>query len=385
MTILAAFAAIQARLRETLAALAPAEVRTPYHRRLSPLGWHLGHTVTVEAYWVREVVGGAPLPADVKRFYFPETSPKAARARRLPDQTELLDFASTWQAQTLRALTDALQGGLVHALLQNDYLAHFLVQHHAQHLETMQQILRQRLLARARALPADRAVRLEPSTPRPPETRFADGVVHVGCAGRAPHAFDNELPRHTRALAAFRIARRCVSNAEYLGFVQARGYDDASYWSQAGDDWRRRLRVRSPTAWRGVGGAWVEVGADGARALDAQAPVNGLSYYEAEAFARYAGARLPGEAEWEHAAAQDALDDAYAVWQWCRDSLKPYPGFRAFPYDGYSMPWFDGRHHVLRGGSPHTHPCLKRPSFRNFYTADTRHVFAGVRLAADDA
>ena len=108
--------------------------------------------------------------------------------------------------------------------------------------------------------------------------------------------------------------------------------------------------------------------------------MHGLSRFEAAAFARWAGGALPHEYQWEVARRRGVLDGVGAAWEWCANAFHPYPGFRAYPYREYSAPWYDGRHFALRGGGRYTEPEIKRASFRNYYTADCRHIFAGVRL-----
>ena len=108
--------------------------------------------------------------------------------------------------------------------------------------------------------------------------------------------------------------------------------------------------------------------------------VYGISRYEAEAFAHWANARLPHEYEWETADRMKLLQNSGKVWEWCTNTLHPYTGFKAFPYEGYSVPYFDGTHYVLKGGSIYTQDVIHRPSFRNYYQSDKRHLFSGLRL-----
>jgi iron(II)-dependent oxidoreductase len=198
----------------------------------------------------------------------------------------------------------------------------------------------------------------------------------------ADDAYDNERPRHEVTLDTAQVARYPVTNAEFLAFLHDGGYRRRECWSDAGWYWRERHGIEAPGLWRRDDAGRVhEITHAGPRALSGDSPVTGLSWWEAEAFARWAGARLPHEYEWEALARTGALAGVGRVWEWCANPLHPYPGFRAFPYDGYSMPWFDGNHYVLRGGSEATHDTVRRVTFRNFHEPDKRHVFAGLRLA----
>ena len=379
---------LQAELRTAqaagIAAIAdwpPADWRRAFNPDLSPAGWHIGHMATIEAFWIREELLGEPLPAAWKTLYFPESIAKAARAEALPEKHEIKAFAQATHADNLAALARA---NPAHPLLANDYLLHFLLQHHAQHRETLAQIARQRALHRADTSQAHFvAAPVAAMAPKAPDLAFAAVEFHAGAAP-GPLPYDNELPTHRVELRAFALGREAVSNGEYLGFMQAGGYDDARYWSAAGFSWRAGISAQAPQHWRrDATGNWYAVESGGAVNLAAEAPVDGLSYYEAEAFARYAGARLPHEHEWEYARRHSPRLACGRVWEWCANAFYPYPGFRAFPYAGYSTPWFDGRHFVLRGGSRHTAATIARPTFRNFFTADQRHLFAGLRLAQD--
>lgn len=352
--------------------------RRQYHPDLSPLGWHLGHCVYTETYWLQEVVGGDSTHSAAQRtLYTPELTPRPQRGPQLPPRDALLDWAAGLQSDNLMRLANAALPQ-DHPLLADDYLPLFLLQHHAQHYETMLMVLTQRALQNDYP---DYRVRT------PLRAVHEHGVLrsvpagHFRIGGAAPMAFDNELPPQHAELGEFRIAALPLSNGEYLAFMEAGGYSDARRWSEGGLAWRGQHKVTHPDHWRqDADGAWYGIGLNGPYELDAGAPVHGINHHEASACAAWAGARLPHEYQWEAAQRSRQLDDIGRVWEWCANSFHPYNGFSAFPYEGYSTPWFDGTHYSLRGASLHTRPELRRASFRNFHTAEKRHIFAGVRL-----
>lgn len=353
--------------------LSPAAQRAQSHAELSPMLWHVGHVFFMETYWLAERVFGDRTITDAWRdLYVPEVCAKDERSRRLPDADTLRAWArhvSTRNDACWRAAADH-----DHPLLENGYLAAFLRQHYAQHLETMR--LARTQLALTHAPPAVPSA-IEPAAPDTRLYRVEACTVAIGSEDIA--AYDNEQPAFSVDLGAFEIAPRCVTNAQWLGFMQAGGYARPALWDGPGWAWRAAEQVTHPQHWRAIGADWAIP-----RDVDTQladAPVHGIGWYEARAFARYAGLRLPREIEWETARRRDVLADPQQVWQWCDDAFHPYPGFRAFPYDGYSRPWFDGDHFVARGASVHTEIDVRRPGFRNFYPPTHRHVFAGLRLA----
>ncbi len=365
------------RLQETILALiAPlgdAECREQYHVDLSPIGWHVGHTIFVEDFWLHKET----LRDGEHALYVPENSIKAERGARLPEKIALVDDARRRQRANVRLL----QTPHKQPAGTDDYLLKFLVQHHAQHVETMRMVLTQRQLRLCRQ--RDHARGLTQAAPvRREAVHVAAGEYEIG--GVDDWSFDNELPRHGKRMKSFAIARDAVANAEYLGFIEDGGYRRDRHWDAAGLRWRRALGCRAPDGWRRArDGGWFEITCFGARALDPEAPVRGLSHFEARAFSRYAGARLPCEYEWETAGAQGLLDKNTQAWEWCANAFHPYEGFRAFPYDEYSTPWFDGAHYVLRGASAFSEGDCTRLSFRNFHTPEKRHIFSGLRLAFD--
>ncbi|MDN5872604.1 MAG: SUMF1/EgtB/PvdO family nonheme iron enzyme [Nitrococcus sp.] len=359
----------------------PAEdVGTQYHNDLSPLGWHLGHCAFIETYWLREVVLGTnAITATLHGVYFPDLCEKAARPELVRGRDRLLEWTSAVHTENLALLANPPDRIREHRLMIADYLLEFLIQHYAQHLETMHYVLAQRQLRLADPwTPTGKltsASRSGETAPLPARS------VMIGCD--KPYAYDNEQPRHEILGAGVRIAARPVTNAQYLAFMEDGGYRRSELWSAAGWEWLANSRVDCPALWRRSGRSWHEVSAFGPRDLEPSAAASGVCFYEAEAFCRWAGAKLPHEFEWEAAAQTDLLQDIGQVWEWCANRFHPYPGFRPFPYAGYSTPWFDDQHGVLRGGSEYTLPPIRRSSFRNFYTLEKRHICAGLRLAWD--
>jgi iron(II)-dependent oxidoreductase len=374
----------QTQLLALLTDVPDADLFRQYHPELSPLAWHLGHTAFMEAFWVREtVLGDDRLTAPLASLFRPERSPKEHRGTRLAKLPDQRQFAIRLFGEHLALLEDLRKRDPRPELLRDDYLVHFLTQHNQQHAETILQVLQQRAAADAPAY--------EFATPQPIEVRsekfeLPAGEVWLGSSD-GPEPYDNERQRHAQPVHAFRIAARPVSNAEYLSFILDRGYERREYWSDEGWEWRSTNEITLPDSWRQPEPRrFHAIGPRGAEPLQGDNAATGLSCYEAEAFARFAGARLPTEPEWEYAARSVASfsDSTGQAWEWCASAFYPYPGYRPFPYDGYSQPWFDGKHRTLRGGSRYTATKLRRPSFRNFYLPDKRHIFAGVRLAFDN-
>ena len=223
------------------------------------------------------------------------------------------------------------------------------------------------------------------------------GVVEIGHRGSG-FCYDNEAPRHRVFLQPYRLASRLISNGEYLAFVEAGGYAEPNLWLAEGWDWRTAHQVRHPLYWK-PNSEWRGFTLNGWVTIDLRRPVIHLSYYEADAYARWAEARLPSEAEWEHAASQLATGGYPAAapeqppvlaqllgdaWQWTRSSYAPYPGFRASAgavgeYNGKFMV----NQYVLRGGSCVTPKSDLRATYRNFFPASARWQFSGIRLARD--
>lgn len=353
--------------------------RRQFHADLSPIGWHLGHCIFIECFWLHEKVrGDDSVTAPIADFYTPPRTPRPERGRRLPRRGDLLAWAREIQAFNLDFLRNLRPEWRAHALFDDDYLIHFLIQHNSQHYETMLMTLTQKSLAEDRPNAAGPAGLT--ATPVNRDT-VAVPAGHYRIGGETPVAYDNEMPPQPAELGPFTISRQPVSNAEYLQFIQSGAYRDPGWWTEAGWSWLQTSGTRHPDHWRCAAGEhWYGVGVRGAYQLAPGEPVSGINHYEASAFARWAGGRLPHEFQWEAACRSGVLQHTGRVWEWCSNTFSPYAGYTPFPYNEYSQPWFDDRHYSLRGGSLYTRPAIKRPSFRNFYEADKRHIFAGMRL-----
>ena len=345
------FAACRAATHALFRRVEPALFRRQIDPGFSPLGWHLGHIAYTESLWLND--GAATTPALARAFAVDGLS-KAERTG-IPESAETFAYLSAVRSETLRRLADP-------AFALDERVWRFVLQHEAQHCETASF-----LFAVATASPG---VDVTPDPRRVETVSVRGGAATIGFDG--PGALDNERPTHTEILADFEIGRAPVTEAQFAAFMAEGGYCRPELWSDAGWAWRRAAGVERPFHWRGMG----------------ESHVSGVSAHEAEAFCRWAGARLPTEFEWEHAA-RGAVESAAGwgffgtVWQWSSSTFAAYPGFEAWPYHGYSAAWFDGLHRVLRGGSSATRACAMRPSFRNWYHPETRLIFAGFRCARD--
>ncbi len=397
-----------------------------------PLLWHLAHIGVFEAYWIlQKLKGDPPLDENYERRFDPIATPRD-QSKNLPARDEMKEFLNRVHTQ-VRAYAATLTLDATNPLLRDAYAFDLVIEHELQHQETLAYLLHlldPKLKRRPQIDDANDAstsnTDVEPATPV-----HASAMVEV-TAGRAivgavwgEFAYDNELPAHEVELPAFRISRLLVTNDEYKEFIEANGYAQRELWSDEGWTCREREGWTAPLYWHKEEGEWRARTMFDDEPLAGDHPVCGVSWYEAEAYARFRGARLPTEAEWEKAASWDAatrskrrfawgdesptgelcnyearvwgttpvgkyprgaspygcLDMTGNVWEWTSDAFAGFDGFAAFPYPEYSEKWFDGEHRVLKGGSWATNARTLRTSFRNFFRRDFRIAFAGIRLA----
>ncbi|VAW78848.1 protein of unknown function DUF323 [hydrothermal vent metagenome] len=353
--------------------------RTQYHSDLSALGWHLGHCVFAECLWLHETIrGDDSVTAPIADFYTPPRTPKAERGHLLPRQEPMLVWAADLQEYNLHFLSNIPPQWRDHHLFKDDYIQHFLTQHYSQHYETMLMHLTQKALTE-KTLNGLNPSAMDARSPSQDRIEISAGHYRIG--GEVPMAYDNEVPPQHAELGRFLISKNPVSNAEFLGFIEDKGYQREELWETDGWAWQQQLDVTTPDHWRHTDdGIWYGIGLRGSYELTPDDPVSGISRYEAKAFANWAGGQLPHEYQWEAACRSGILEQSGRAWEWCDNTFHPYDGFKSFPYPDYSQPWFDDKHYSLRGGCLHTRRSIKRPSFRNFHEPDKRHIFAGVRL-----
>ncbi len=374
---------LQNEVVEIVSSVSAKDYQRQFHPDLSPLGWHLGHCVYTESYWIRErLLKQQTIDDSLKSLYVPELSHKPHRSSSLPDKDELLAWSKRNQSENRDLLENEILEGNKQPLLENNYLIHFLIQHYSQHIETMCIVLTERNLRQLKTTFVDaKKISLRKTIAK---IKLIDADTYNVGSDDKQDVYDNEQPAHFIKLDSFEISTIPVSNSEYLQFIYNDGYARKEYWSDNGWQWIMETQYKHPHHWR-IANKETYYGVDinGAFTLEDDKPVYGLSYYEAEAFAKCHGARLPHEHEWEVAFRNGILKQSSLVWEWCNNIFYPYRNFKAYPYEGYSVPYFDGKHFVLKGGSKYSKERIKRSSFRNYYTADKRHIFAGVRLVYD--
>ncbi len=391
----------------------------PYSRTVNPPLWELAHVAWFQEHWCLRWAGGAARAPSI-----------------LADADPMLDSARIAHADrwSLPALTHAVvmryMEDVLHAVLErlrrappeDPYFYLLSLYHEDMHAEAFRMSLQ--TLGLAEPARAGQVPLPQPESICARFIEFDGGRFMLGATPRTrDFVFDNEQWAHEVALAPFALATTTVTQGEYRKFVDAGGYAERRFWSDAGWSWRERSGALAPRHWQRDGATWHVRRFERIEPLDEAAALVHVNAYEAEAYAAYAGARLPTEAEWELAACAglaagadrypwgsdppqpDAtnLDNRHGrpvasaalsqsdsrlglrqmignVWEWTASPFLPYPGFAPGPYREYSEPWF-GDHRVLRGGSFATRSRLVHNRWRNFYTPDRNDVFAGIRLA----
>jgi iron(II)-dependent oxidoreductase len=406
----------RARTLALVADLSDEQLIGPRLATVNPLLWEIGHLAWFQEKWVlREGGRLAPVRDDADTLYDSTAIPHDTRwGLPMPPRAETLDYVQ--RVQDL--VQERIERGLDE---QSAYFVQLSVFHEDMHDEAFT-ITRQTLGYPAPVVAEHRPTR--GTEPLPGDVHIEGGTFQLGATPAEPFVFDNEKWAHPVEVRPFGIARAPVTQAEFAAFVDDGAYSRENVWSDGGWAWRQSRMAEHPVYWRRTSDGWQRRAFDRWVALEPRWPMLHVNWYEADAWCRWAGRRLPSEVEWELAGSSydkrrfpwgdeqpdpdranldaqrlECLDvaalpdgDSWCgcrqmignVWEWTADDFQPYPGFVPDPYKEYSQPWF-GDHKVLRGGSWATPGRLLRNTWRNFYQPHRADMWAGFRTCAREA
>jgi len=418
------------RTKGIIARLNDDDVHRQHDSIMSPLVWDVGHVGNFEELWLLRRLDGRPAhDRRLDEMYNPFDNARWSRGDLpLLGRTEALEYLDEVRGDALEIVrrTDL---DPANPLIRDGYVFRMVIQHEAQHQETMLQALDLRDDLHPYAL----VERSHVGNARPvddTERVVIPGGPFLLGSNDNPDGYDNERSQHTVEVGTFMIDRFPVTNRRYAEFVAADGYERSELWTDDGWAWRTGVDIDAPQGWTPkVGGGWLSRRFGHVLELDPAEPVQHVSFHEAEAFARFAGGRLPTEAEWEKSAAwgpEATVPNVYPwgaappsteltnvgrsrwgpapvgsypsgasaygveqllgdVYEWTSSQFVAYPGFAAFPYSEYSELFFDDpEFRVLRGASWATSNAVTRSTFRNWDYRTRRQVFSGIRLAWDE-
>ena len=392
---------------------------------MSPIIWDIGHIAHFEELWLTRNLEGKIEFSEMPGIYNPFENPRAVRGSLpLKPRAQILGELERIRTLVLERLA-SIDFDDTNPLLRDGYVYNMVLQHEYQHNETILQTLQ---LKQGEPYRAPRSVSFKDSSGVPDGMiSFPGSDVSIGTNDYAV-AYDNERPKHTVRVSAFQMDRTPVTNAAFLDFMEDGGYTREEFWSAKGRRWLKESGISAPKYWERRDAVWHQRVMDLERPVDPTRPVCHVCFYEAEAFAKWAGKRLPTELEWEAAGSWDssagksllfpwgdsaptqdkanvdqlAFDTAPVatfsdapspvgciamigdVWEWTSSDFYGYPGFAPFPYPEYSEVFFGPEYKVLRGGSWATRPGAIRNTFRNWDYPIRRQIFSGFRCARDD-
>ena len=419
---LAQLSAERARTLQIVAPLSEADLARQHSPLMSPIAWDLGHIAQFEEQWLVPALPDAATSSELGSLYDAQATPRAERSKlRLPAVSEVWRRLGSVRQRVEREFVGAAGSELarVAELPAGEFSLPLVIQHEAQHQETILQAIALRNDLPYRPSFVNSAMLPNAACPVADRVLVPGGQFVMGTNDRA-WAYDNERPAHEVTVPSFWLGRAPVTNREYLAFIAGGGYRERRFWSEAGWEWLQTEGAHGPANWRlspaqdsQSRGSWRALVFGRLEPLHPNGIVMHVSWFEADAYARWAGGRLPSEAEWEKAAAWDPIQgasqrfpwgnaawngtrantypegrSAYGclqmlgdVWEWTDTWFDRYPGFESFPYREYSELFFGRRYRVLRGGSFATRAVVARNTFRNWDLPERRQIFAGFRCA----
>ncbi len=415
----------RARALDLMSNLSDEQLLGPKLDCVNPGRWEIGHHAWFQSQWVlRNAAGQDRVRADEDYLYDSMEIDHATRwDLPLPSRPDTLGYVDEVLQRTLAVLRDNPSDEVV-------YHALYSTLHEDMHTEALT------YTRQTHGWPAPTlGIEIDPDDvggngPLPGDVEIPGGALQLGSSPVDPFVFDNEKWAHPVEVAPFSIARAALTQAEFAEFVDAGGYTDAKYWTDAGWEWRQSREAEHPLHWRRNGQEWQRRHFDTWHGLEPHLPIIHVNWFEADAYCRWADRRLPSEAEWETAAAVEPTPDGGLsqdkrpypwgegspspqvanldwhamgtvdvgalgggdspwgcrqmignVWEWTSTDFGPFPGFEVDPYEDYSLPWFHTRK-VMRGGCWVTRSRLIRTQYRNFMTPDRRDVLTGFRTCA---
>ena len=406
---------VRRRSLELLDPLSDHDLVRQHSRLMSPLAWDLAHVGNYEDLWLIRAAGGREgVDPSLDGMYDAFRHPRPNRpSLPLLSPSETRHYVAEVRSRALDVLS-SLPLESPWPLLADGFVVGLVVQHEHQHGETMLATLQ--LMAEPGYRPDG------PTPPRPvasatvlPAERLIPGGPFVMGTDQDPRAYDNERPAHVVDVAPFWIDTFPVTNRQYAEFIDDGGYSSPRFWTAEGWEWRQSAGLEHPEFWQRDGQrSWSRVRFGWVEEVPPDEPVQHVCWHEADAYARWAGKRLPTEAEWEKAASgatpaqgsanlggelyRPAPVGSYPesasrwgvhqligdVWEWTASDFRGYSGFASFPYREYSEVFFGSDYKVLRGGSWATHPAVARVTFRNWDYPIRRQIFAGFRCARSE-
>lgn len=385
-----------------------------------PILWHLAHIGAFEEYWLLQKIGGKSAINEKYQSIFDPIKTPRENSKNLPSRREMNEYLQKARDGVLSGL-DKIEFAENNPLLSNGYIFDLVLQHELQHQETLACLFQMLPLAGKNDGQTGRRADAPNKNPQsairnPQSLTIPEGFVNIGANGDK-YCYDNESPCHEVFVESFKIDKFLTTNAEFAEFIAEKGYDRKEFWSAEGWEFCKKENWQNPLYWTKTGeDSWQIKRMFNEVLLEnvPDFPVSGVSFYEATAYAKFRGKRLPTEFELEKAAKLQAKiispetancafnywettpvgiflsDDKTTkiadlqgnLWEWTTSDFRSFPNFEAFPYPEYSQTWFDGDHKVLKGGSWATSAEILRPTFRNFFRRGFRIAFAGIRLVS---